>query len=174
MSYNKNFLLYSSPLKRCKVNPFFHWLGKFILRISGWRVERKLPDISKAVLIAAHHTSNWDFIIGLMASFVWKIEAFWLAKHTLFRWPLGGFLKWLGGIPVNRNSSYKIVDQVIEAFQNNEKLLITMTPEGTRKKVEKWKSGFYYIAKGAGIPIICVFIDYGRKTCGIGPIITPT
>lgn len=165
----------NASLKRIGVNGFFHWIGKTAYKLTGWRTEGEVPEeIPKAVLIVAHHTSNWDFPVGLMASFIWKIKPFWLAKHTLFRWPMGVVLKRLGGIPIDRRSSRNVVEQATRFFQITDNLLLTITPEGTRKKVTQWKSGFYHIAKAAGVPIVCAFIDYKRKIAGIGPTIFPT
>lgn len=163
----------NQPFKRLGVNRFFHWLGKTAYKLTGWRTEGKPPEIPKAVVIVAHHTSNWDFLVGLMASFIWKFSPFWLGKHTLFRWPLGGLLRRLGGIPVDRRASRNLVEQVTRIFQSRERFWLTIAPEGTRQKAQKWKSGFYHIARSAGVPIICAFLDYKRKVAGIGPIIFP-
>lgn len=159
--------------KRMSVNPFFHWFGKTMMKLSGWKVEGSLDDIRKGVIIVAHHTSNWDFWHGLMASFSLRLRTFWLGKHTLFRNPFGKFLKWLGGIPIDRSGASNVVEQTVQAFKEAEELLLTVTPEGTRKKVAQWKTGFYYIAKNAGVPIICAFIDYKRKVVGLGMVIWP-
>jgi 1-acyl-sn-glycerol-3-phosphate acyltransferase len=161
-------------LKKMSVNRFFHWIGKITYKLSGWQTESRIPDIPKAVVIVAHHTSNWDFLMGLMATFIWRVKPFWLGKHSLFRWPLAGLLKGLGGIPINRTSAHNVVEQAAQAFQNYERFLLAITPEGTRKKVNQWKSGFYHIAKAAKVPIVCAFIDYKRKVTGIGPTISPT
>jgi 1-acyl-sn-glycerol-3-phosphate acyltransferase len=161
-------------LKKMGVNRLFHWIGKIAFKLTGWQTEGRIPDIPKAVVIVAHHTSNWDFLAGLMATYIWRVKPFWLAKHSLFRWPMGGLLKWLGGIPINRATAHNVVEQAAQAFQNYERFLLAITPEGTRKKVNQWKSGFYHIAKAAKVPIVCGFIDYKRKVTGIGPTIFPT
>jgi 1-acyl-sn-glycerol-3-phosphate acyltransferase len=101
------------------------------------------------------------------------VKPFWLGKHSLFRGPLGTVLKGLGGIPINRASSHNVVEQAAQAFHNYERFLLAITPEGTRKKVDRWKSGFYNIAKAAKVPIVCAFIDYKRKVTGVGPTIFP-
>lgn len=157
---------------RIQVNAFLHWLGKTVYKIIGWRVEGEVPDIPKFVMIVAPHTSNWDFLIGLTASFSWRFAPFWIAKHSLFRWPLGALLKRLGGIPIDRAAAQNVIEQAAQFFEKHKKICLVITPEGTRKRVDKWKNGFYYIAKKAKVPIICAYMDYKRKVTGIGPIIT--
>jgi 1-acyl-sn-glycerol-3-phosphate acyltransferase len=143
-------------LEKMSVNRFFHWIGKTAYKLSGWQVESRIPDIPRAVVIV-----------------VWRVKPFWLGKHSLFRGPLGGILKGLGGIPINRASSHNVVEQAAQAFREYERFLLAITPEGTRKKVDRWKSGFYNIAKAAKVPIVCAFIDYKRKVTGVGPTIFP-
>ena len=150
------------------------WLSRFILKISGWRIEGRLPDIPKIVLIAAPHTSNWDFPITLFIAFAVRAKIYWMGKDTLFRFPFGRLFKWLGGIPVDRSRSNNIVEQMIRTFSDNDRLIVTIPPSGTRKKVMKWKTGFYYIAKGAGVPVVLAFLDYRRKAGGFGPVFVPT
>jgi len=150
------------------------WLSRFILKISGWRIEGSLPDIRKIVLIAAPHTSNWDFPITIFIAFAVKAKIFWMGKDALFRFPFGALFKWLGGIPVDRSRSNNIVEQMIRKFSDNERLIVTIPPSGTRKKVMKWKTGFYYIAIGADVPVVLAFLDYRKKTGGFGPVFFPT
>ncbi|MCI0412672.1 lysophospholipid acyltransferase family protein [bacterium] len=142
--------------------------GAVILKLSGWKIEGNFPDLPKAVVIAAPHTSNWDFIIGIAAKSKLQLKIHWLGKHTLFRKPFDRFFRWLGGTPVERNSSQGIVEQTIELFRSQEQFLLGLSPEGTRKKVDRWKTGFYQIAKGAGVPIIPVAFDYSKKIVLIG------
>ncbi len=162
-----------ASIKRIRRNNIFYWIGKIAYKLSGWKTEGEFPDLPKSVVIVAHHTSNWDLPVGLMASFIFRMKAYWIGKHTLFRWPIGGLLKRLGGIPVNRNKTENIVDQVVEVFRERSEFMLVVTPEGTRKKVERWKSGFYRIAKEAEVPIVCAYLDYKRKVTGIGPVIFP-
>lgn len=150
------------------------WFSIFILRIAGWRTEGQLPAIPKFVLVGAPHTSNWDLAYTLFITFVLRGKIYWMGKETLFRWPINGFFKWLGGIPIDRSKSKNVVAQSIQQFHENEKLILTIAPAGTRKKVEKWKSGFYHIANGANVPIVLGFLDYRRKVGGIGPVVYPT
>lgn len=158
--------------RRMGVNPLMCWFGKITLKLAGWRTEGEVPAARKSVMIVAPHTSNWDFPIGLMASFALRIKPYWIGKHTLFRWPLGPFFRMMGGIAIDRRASQKMVQRAIQAFKEHEEFLLVLTPEGTRKKVQEWKTGFYHIAKGAQVPIICAFLDYRRKVVGIGPVIT--
>ncbi|MGE0132880.1 MAG: lysophospholipid acyltransferase family protein [Blastocatellales bacterium] len=144
------------------------------LKIFGWRVEGRLPDVNKMVVIAAPHTSNWDLPILLGVAFALRIKARWLGKHSLFRWPFGALFTWMGGIPVNRSASQNLVSQAVEMFRGSEKLILAIPPEGTRGKVSHWKTGFYYIAVGAETPIVMGFIDYKRKAAGLGPALYPT
>lgn len=147
------------------------WLALFLLRLFGWRPEGTLPDIPKYVIIAAPHTSNWDFVLMLALALAYKIRIVWMGKNSLFRWPLGLLFKRLGGIPIDRSSPHNVVEQAVEVFDKREKLIMVITPEGTRKKVKTWKTGFYYIAKGANVPILLGFADYKRKIAGFGPTI---
>jgi 1-acyl-sn-glycerol-3-phosphate acyltransferase len=160
--------------KRIKVNIVLYWIGKIVYKITGWRVEGKVPDIPKFIMIVAPHTSNWDFPVGLMASFSWRYAPFWIAKHSLFRWPLGGVLKRLGGIPINRAAAQNFIEQAAQFIEKHKNISLVITPEGTRKRVDKWKNGFYYIAKKAKVPIVCAYLDFKRKVCGIGPVIIPS
>lgn len=149
-------------------------LSIVMLKILGWRRSGQAPGIPKYVMIAAPHTSNWDFPIGLAIMLSFKMKFRWLGKESLFRWPLGILFKWLGGIPINRAKSGDMVAQTIQAFKEKAKMVMVVAPEGTRKKDKYWKTGFYYIAKGANVPIVMGFIDYMRKTGGFGPTIEPT
>lgn len=150
------------------------FLSRLFARMTGWRVVGPLPDLPKYVIIAAYHTSNWDFVIGLCAAFMLRIKAYWIGKDNLFKPPFDRFFGWLGGIPINRNRSQNMVDRIIEVFEENKDLIIALAPEGTRRKTHYWKSGFYHIALGARIPIVLAFIDYPTKSCGIGEVFYPT
>jgi len=159
-------------------NRLLYWLTRFLFKIAGWRTEGDLPDIPKYIIIATH-TSNWDFIVGLTG---WSIlshgfsvtKLSWMGKAEVFRGPLGAFLKWIGGVPIERRSRRNAVEQSIQAFRSREKLAMAIAPEGTRKKVTYWKTGFYHIAQGAQVPIVFAFFDYKRKVMGIGPAIIPS
>jgi 1-acyl-sn-glycerol-3-phosphate acyltransferase len=156
------------------ISPLMRGLASSFLKAFGWRLEGRLPDVDKMVVIAAPHTSNWDLPILLSLAFALRAKASWLGKHSLFRWPLGFLFRWMGGIPVYRSASQNMVAQSVEMFRNSEKLILTIPPEGTRGKVSHWKTGFYYIALGAETPIAMGFIDYKRKAVGVGPTLYPT
>ncbi len=155
-------------------NRFSRGLGKAVLRLLGWDFEGEIPNLSKMVVIGAPHTSNWDFLVGMATLLGLGFDVQWIGKHTLFRPPFGGVMRLLGGVPVNRETSEGLVAQVAEAFKQRERFALGVTPEGTRKRVEKWKTGFYFIAHGAGVPILPAFFDYPRKRVGVGPLLHPS
>lgn len=133
-----------------------------------------MPDVARAVIIVAPHTSNWDFWVGLWVHLVLDLKASFLGKHSLFVWPVKGLLTWIGGIPVRRGAGENVVDQMIAEFAKRDELLLAIAPEGTRKKVAEWRTGFWHIARGAKVPIILVSLDYGRRVLTLGPTITPS
>ena len=150
-------------------------IARSLMSLFGWRIEADIPNLSKAVLVGAPHTSNWDFVLTLVTQFALSIKISWMAKHTFFRWPYVGILEWLGGVPIDRtNESAGIVNQIIEEINSRDKFVIAIMPEGTRSKTGRWKTGFYHIAQGANVPIVMVRFDYGRKVMGIGPTIEPS
>ncbi|MCP4643252.1 MAG: glycerol acyltransferase [bacterium] len=156
------------------LNHVLPFLGRLFLVLFRWRPEGQLPDAPKCVLIAAPHTSNWDFMFTLAIAFVFRAKVFWLGKDALFRWPFGGLMRWLGGISVDRGRGHNVARQVMRAFEENEELCILIPPEGTRSKVSVWKKGFYHIAKGADVPIGLGFLDYKRRRGGFGPVVVPS
>lgn len=165
------YTIFNSPL----LKHLFRWISLFILYVTGWKTEGRTPDSKKYVLVAAHHTSNWDLLFTILTAFSLKIKVYWLGKDTLFKNPVSGFvMQWLGGIPVDRSRSTNMVDQIVKKFNECEELAITISPAGTRSKIKKWRSGFYHIAKNAGVPIVLGFLDYNRKIGGIGPEIYVT
>ena len=149
-------------------------LGHLFLALFGWRVEGTLPDAPKAVAIAAPHTSNWDLPFMLAVSYVVGVKPSWLGKREMFRGPLGWLLRRLGGIPVDRGARSNLVQQAIASFGESKRLFLVIPPSGTRSRAPYWKSGFYHIARGAGVPLICTFLDYRRKVGGIGPMVLAT
>ena len=156
------------------LRPLFYGFATFSLFIMGWKAKGKIPDIKKFVLIAAPHSSNWDFVFFLLIVFKFKIPTHWMGKHTMFKWPFKWLLKRLGGIPIDRSGKNNIVRSMTENFKKSKKLIITIAPSGTREKVMKWKTGFYHMARQAKVPIVFGFIDYKRKIIGIGPVFTPS
>jgi len=151
-------------------NNFSRFLSKLLLKLMGWKITGKLPDIPKFVITAAPHTSNMDFLITLLGSFCIGVRMSLMVKASLMRIPVLKYLiKWLGGIPVERDNASGVVGQSVEAFRNSAKLILAITPEGTRSNVATWKSGFYHIAVSANVPIVPVYIDYGNKVLGVAP-----
>jgi len=139
-----------------------------------WRVTGAFPNTSKFVIIVAPHTSNWDFVIGILAYLAIDIDASWLGKHSIFRWPFGPILRRVGGIPVRRDSSHNVVDQSVAEFARRESLVLGIAPEGTRRRVPSWRSGFYHIATGARVPIVTAALDFANRQLAIGPTYEPT
>jgi len=144
------------------------------LRLAGWKVEGKRPAASKYVLIAAPHTSNWDLLYFLAIAWYLEVSVSWMGKHSLFRGPMGSVMRALGGIPVRRNRSSNLVDDLAEVFSSERSLVLTIPAEGTRSYVPHWKSGFYHIANKAEVPIVFGYLDYARKCGGLGPELITT
>lgn len=145
-------------------------ISKFILKVMGWKLTGSVPPVNKYVVIAAPHTSNWDYVIGQLFLMSSGIKAKIMIKKELFYWPLGSILRMLGGIPVDRESKTDIVDQMIRQFEVNDSFILTITPEGTRKRVTDWKTGFHRIATGANVPVLPGFFDYRKKIVGTGEL----
>lgn len=133
-----------------------------------------MPPLPKFVVIVAPHTSNWDFFVGIAVVYSLGIRISFLGKDSLFRGPLGPMMRWLGGIAVDRSVSRDRVAEMVEVFGSRDRLVVGLTPEGTRKKVADWKTGFYHVAKGANVPILPVAFDYSRKKIIFFPAFTPT
>jgi len=150
------------------------WFSTVFLWLTGWRISGRLPQAPKMVLIAAPHTSNWDLPYMLFAAFALRAKVYWMGKDAIFGWPFGRLFKWLGGIPIDRSKANNVVAQSIDHFACNENLILAVPPVGTRKRVLNWKTGFYHIAYGAGVPIALGFLDYKNKIGGVGPILHPT
>jgi 1-acyl-sn-glycerol-3-phosphate acyltransferase len=150
------------------------WIGRNCLGVLGWKVIGGPPVGGRYVLIAAPHTSNWDFPLMLLFGMALGFRPSWVGKDTLFRAPFGALMRALGGIPVDRSSPRNMVEQLAERFRPGANLILAMPPEGTRGYTRYWKSGFYYVALRAGVPIAPSFLDYGRKQGGIGPLFVPS
>ena len=140
------------------------WLGRSAFTVGGWQFSGSLPDIPKFVVSVAPHTSNWDFFVGIAAVFALGLRISFLGKDSIFRGPQGLILRWLGGIPVDRSVSRDRVSEMVEVFGEHARLVVGVTPEGTRKRVTEWKTGFYHVARGAGVPIVPVAFDYAKRT----------
>ena len=148
-------------------------LGHRILRLMGWRIQGDIPDLPKMVIIVAPHSSNWDFVVGVAAKVAMRLRVKYLGKDTLFRFPLGILMRYLGGIPVDRTAANDIVISVVRQFERRRRMLLAVAPEGTRKPVDRWRTGFYHIARGAGVPILPVVLDWGTRTIRILPLYWP-
>lgn len=150
------------------------WLNKKIFNAFGWRFEGEVPKEPKWLGLGVYHTSNWDLPIMLAAAVHYRIKAHWIGKHTLFKPPFGRLMQWMGGIAIRRDKSYNAVQQVVDEINKHEKLVLVIAPEGTRKFVDHWKTGFYYMALGAKIPLVLCYINYERKVIGLGEVFYPT
>ncbi len=155
-------------------NYFSQAVGKMIFSVMGWRIDGELPNVPKFVAIGAPHTTNWDFVMGMASLLAMGIHVHWLGKDSIFKWPATYLWQWLGGMPIDRSSPHGVVEQTVELFRSHERLIIALSPEGTRKTVEKWRMGFYYIAHGAHVPILLVCFDYEHKRLVLGPLFVPT
>jgi len=142
-------------------------LGRLVLKITGWKVSGVLPVEQRSVIIAAPHTSNWDFVFLIAATSALGVRIHWLGKDSLFNHPLGFIMHWLGGIPVNRSKRTRLVSQIAERFQSQVSLHLVIPPAGTRAHTDRWRSGFYHIAQSAKVPVIFGFLDYPKKLAGI-------
>ncbi|MEE4272220.1 MAG: lysophospholipid acyltransferase family protein [Thermoanaerobaculales bacterium] len=149
-------------------------LGRCALRLSGWRFDGAIPDVPKGVVIVAPHTSNWDFPLGVAAMFALGLRVTFLGKHTLFGRALGPTMRWLGGIPVDRSAPSGVVGETVRLFNDREKMILALSPEGTRSNVKRWKTGFYRIAVDGGVPIIPVAFDWGARCIWLGQCFEPT
>ena len=146
----------------------------WILTRLGWTILADLPDVKKYVVIAAPHTSNWDFPLGILYAKAIRLEVHWMGKHTLFRWPYGWFFRAIGGTAVHRETGKNYIAQMAELFERSEQLVLALAPEGTRTKTDHWKTGFYYIARAANVPIALGYLDFGNREVGIGDLFYPS
>jgi len=163
--------IFNTPI----LSTIFHYLASFIMLVVGWRVEGRLPDIPKFVLIGAPHTSNWDFVLFLGVIFKLRANVRFMGKAEIFRPPvIGAFFRYCGGVPVDRKKSTGLVEQMVKASNEADEFILTIAPEGTRHEVREWKRGFYHIAKSAGIPIVLAVVDGKHKTVRIGQMFHPT
>ncbi|BAH39796.1 acyltransferase [Gemmatimonas aurantiaca T-27] len=150
-------------------HPWLQHLGLWWMRRTGWQFEGQMPDLPKFVVIVAPHTSNWDFFIGLAAKWALGFGTSWWGKASLFIPPLGWFMRAIGGIPIDRHNKANVVEHTIAAFRARSQFVVSLAPEGTRRQVTAWRSGFWHVAQGAGVPICCVAFDWGRRVVRLGP-----
>jgi 1-acyl-sn-glycerol-3-phosphate acyltransferase len=164
--------IFDTPL----VNSLLRGVSLLFLKLGGWRIKGRLPaGVDKCVLIAAPHTSNWDLPCTLMTAFVLRLNVYWLGKAAIFEPPCGGLMHWLGGIAVQREQANSLVAASVAALLAVDgPVQLIVPPEGTRGKTRHWKTGFYYIALGARLPILMAYMDYSHKRAGLGPVFHPT
>ena len=149
-------------------------IGRLLLRLFGWRLDGAFPDVPKVVIAVAPHTSNWDFVIGVLAIWALDVQVSFLGKHTLFRGWFGRWIRSIGGIPVDRSQSHGVVGETVAAFNRVERMMLALAPEGTRQLDKGFKSGFLHIAHAAQAPVLLAFFDYSRKVVGFGPLFVPS
>jgi len=155
-------------------NGFSKFAARTLLTLAGWRVEGEFPDRPKMVIIVAPHTSNWDFVVGILAVFALGLGVRYFGKDTLFRAPLGWLMRWLGGTPVVRDAPQGAVGDAAEMIARADQVVLAIAPEGTRTPGKPWRSGFYNIALAAKVPILPVAFDYPRKAVRLFPLFEPT
>ena len=148
-------------------------VGAMALRLLRWRVKGDIADHPRYVAIIAPHTSNWDFVVGLAARYALRLDASWLGKDTLFRPPFGWIMRRWGGIAVDRTASHDVVSQTVAEFSSRPRVFLVITPEGTRKQVGRWRTGFWHIAKGAGVPILPIVFSWRDRVIRIGAPFVP-
>ena len=148
-------------------------IGRGVLGSLGWSVEGEVPDLPKFVIAVAPHTSNWDFVVGAAAMFALDLRLAFIGKHTLFRWPFAGVMRWMGGIPVDRGNPHGVVGESVEAFRLMERRILVIAPEGTRQRVAHFRSGFLRIAHAARVPVLLATLDYGKRCVRLGPTFVP-
>ncbi|MGV0034353.1 MAG: 1-acyl-sn-glycerol-3-phosphate acyltransferase [Candidatus Azotimanducaceae bacterium WSBS_2022_MAG_OTU7] len=158
--------------RRC--NSLAHLMGRLVLSVFGWQKAGQVPDARNMVIIAAPHTTNWDFIFLLAAAYSFGLSINWLGKDSLFRTPLGPILRFLGGVPVDRSKSNNLVQSLSAQIDHGSSVVLVIPPSGTRRKTEYWKSGFYKIAVAAQIPLVCGYLDYEKKEAGLGLAFPPS
>lgn len=163
--------IFETPL----IEPLLRGASRRLLRLTGWHVEGRLsPQAERCVVVAAPHTSNWDFPYTLLAAFALGMHIRWLGKASLFRAPFGGVMRWLGGVAVDRSKSTNLVALSAQALRAAPgPLQLVVAPEGTRGHTREWKTGFHRIASAAGLPIQLSYLDWGQRRCGLGPLIEP-
>jgi 1-acyl-sn-glycerol-3-phosphate acyltransferase len=155
-------------------NAVSRWFGRVSMAVLGWRIRGNVPNRPKLVLIVAPHTSNWDLVVCVAAKVALGLRVLWLGKHTLFQFPLGILMRALGGMPVNRSESHNVVRVVADEFGRSERLVLAVAPEGTRKNVERWRTGFYHIAREAQVPIVTVALNWREHTVDVGELFALT
>ncbi|WP_323845369.1 1-acyl-sn-glycerol-3-phosphate acyltransferase [Microbulbifer magnicolonia] len=161
--------IFNTPI----VTPLLRQLARLLLKLHGWRVvcDQQALKLKKYVLLGAPHTSNWDGYYFILTALKLKLTPQWMGKDKLFKFPLGATMRWFGGIAVDRSKANNLVEATVNQFNASEGLIIAVPPEGTRSRAERWKTGFYHIARGASVPVVCGFINFPKKEVGLGPVL---
>ena len=162
--------VFSTPL----ITPLLRVIAIVILKLTGWKAVGEEIGNPRFVLIAAPHTSNWDFLLMLLVVLKLRLELYWMGKNSLFPFGFGWLMRWLGGISIDRAKSHNVVNETVRQYREHESLVILIPPEGTRSKVTTWKSGFYHIANNANVPIMMGYIDATTKEAGLADLFHPT
>ncbi len=162
--------VFSTPI----ITPCLRLLSILILKLMGWKAVGCPIENARFVLIGAPHTSNWDFPLMIMVVLKLRLKVFWMGKNTLFPFPVGWFMKWLGGIPVDRSRAHNLVDQTVAQYKSEPEMIVLVPPEGTRSKVKEWKTGFYRIAVAAEVPVLMGYVDASKKEAGLADFYYPT
>lgn len=162
--------IFNTPL----LTPLLRVVSVGLLKLTGWQAVGKPIADHRFVLIGAPHTSNWDFPVMLTVVLKLRLRLYWMGKASLFRFPFGGLMRWLGGIPIDRSQAHGVVDQMTQRYQESPQLVVLIPPEGTRSKVREWRTGFYHIANNANVPILMGYIDAERKEAGLADFFHPT
>lgn len=155
-------------------NAFSRCLGIFVLWLIGWRVRGTFPDTAKIMIIGAPHTSNFDAVLAVSTMLALRLKISFFVKDSAFAWPFGGLMRWFGAVPVRREDSQDLVGFSVQKFVEKKELLVAIMPEGTRHGTSNWKSGFYWIAQRAEVPVLMVGLDYGKKEIVMMQTLTPS
>ncbi|PVX50736.1 acyltransferase-like protein [Balneicella halophila] len=150
------------------------WIAKLFLKLNGWKFDKKMPEVKKAVILSVPHTSNWDFVWGKLSFLAYHIDTYIFLKKELFFFPLNLIFRALNVLPIDRTEPAEMIKRVVREFDDNERFYLCITPEGTRSRREKWPRGFYYIAAKAKVPIYLGRIDYKKKELSLGELFYPT
>lgn len=159
---------------RGPLSEIVHWIGSAYLRLNGWKLQGDWPSLDKAVLVAAPHTSNWDGINMLATASHYRVKLRWMGKKSLTQGPFGWLLLWLGCVPIDRSSQNDVVQTMADRFAAETRMVLAIPPEGTRSATREWKTGFYHIARAAGVPLVLSVLDYGTKTVRLAAVVIPS
>lgn len=158
-------IFYTPLIREC-----LRLFARFYLMVFGWTCIGSVPEERKYIVLAGPHTSNWDFPFMIACAALIGAKPYWMGKKSIFFFPLGWFFRWMGGLSIDRNKNNSVVDQMVRIFNDVEELCVLIPPEGTRKRREKWKSGFYHIAQQAKIPLVLGYLDYTKKEGAFGEL----